>query len=85
MMRILANEPGWIGAFTRAQAPCAQFRNGSRVAKQGTDETDAHKDGALATVLGSIESPAGIVYFVEWDDRPRIACAIVEPRLKEAR
>lgn len=81
----LRAEPGWLGAFTRAQADCARFRNGSRVAKHGSDGTDAHKDGALATVLGSIESPVGMIYFVEWDDSPRIACAIIEPRLKEAR
>lgn len=76
-------EPGWIGAFTRAQADDAA-PNGTRVVKANSKPGDAHQDGAPATVLGSFADPASgvIAYFVEWDDAPHVACGLSEHRMR---
>jgi hypothetical protein len=58
-MNIVRNEPGWLGGFTRNQAPGA-IPNGSRVRKVRSEQNDPHPVGALATVLGSL-GPAGAI------------------------
>lgn len=68
----LGPEPGWIGNFSRGEAPGC-YPNGTRVEKVKTEPGDAHPIGAQATVLGSIRHPIGTGYFVEWDARPRHA------------
>ncbi len=74
------NEPGWVGAFTRWEAPGA-LANGTKVVKIVTEEKDAHPVGARATVLGSLPVPAGMgggyAYFVEWEDAPRLAVGVM--------
>lgn len=76
------NEPGWIGAFTRSEVLGA-YRNGSRVVKVKAESGDAHPVGTMATVLGSVMHPsAGLAYFVEWDDTPRVATAVVSFKIK---
>jgi len=78
----IREEPGWTGAFTRAQAPEALYSNGSRVKKTGSKPGDTHKDGAFATVLGSLCAPGvGCLYFVEFDAHPRRAVAVAYYRL----
>lgn len=74
--------PGYHGLHTRDEAPGA-FPNGTRVQKVGSNSGDAHQDGALATVLGSVSDPTdGLAYFVEWDSHPRAAVMIVESRCR---
>lgn len=80
----IRNEPGWAGAFTRQQAAEALFPNGARVCKTGSKPDDTHKDGAQATVLGSIYAPGvGCLYFVEFDLNPRVAVSIAGFRVKK--
>ena len=74
--------------FTTEQAPGA-WLNGTRVAKCQSAPGDAHQDGALATVLGSM-GPADVddghgpsyAYFVEWDDHPGVPVGIAGWRLR---
>jgi hypothetical protein len=78
--------PGWEGLHVRDEAPGA-LRNGSRVRKVRSEPRDTHQDGALATVLGSIEAPGagdGIGYFVAWDDAPRAAVLVGDRRIAPA-
>lgn len=77
---------GWVGVFTTNQDPHAKFKNGTRVCKTGTVGSDAHPDGSLATVLGSVgaDDARFLVYFVEWDDMPKHACVVAHFRLKAA-
>ena len=76
-------EAGWTGTFTREQYPGA-LANGTKARKAGSLPGDAHQDGALCTVLGSIghKDMPGPIYFVEWSDMPRVACAITWDRLE---
>jgi hypothetical protein len=72
--------PGYHGAFTRDQAPGA-LANGTRIMKANSEEGDAHPDGALGTVLGSMSHPeiqnGAAMYFIEWDARPKVAIATI--------
>jgi hypothetical protein len=69
--------PGWTGMHTRDEAPGA-MKNGTRVRKVKFEPGDAHPIGSLATVLGSLHHPTlGYAYFVEWDNAPRTATAVV--------
>jgi hypothetical protein len=71
--------PGWIGLFTTDTYPGA-LPNGTRIRKAVDLPGDAHRVGDEGTVLGSYGHPkVGWGYFVEWDDRPRIA-VFVEAR-----
>lgn len=76
------NEPGWFGSFTRQQAPGA-IPNGARVRKRPgypRDRTPALTEGI---VLGSVSHPElGIAYFVEWDDKPRVALGVIAKKLE---
>jgi hypothetical protein len=72
------NWPGWQGAFTRDQAPDALFRNGARIKKAKGEPLDRTPIGTKGTVLGSLQAHGvGIGYFVEWDDRKRLAVFVV--------
>lgn len=90
----IANEDGWIGAFTRQQAEGA-IPNGTTIVKVNSAEGDRRSDGALGVVLGSIDGSlidpdvvkhvgARVMYFVEWRGFPRHAVSIVETRIRPA-
>jgi len=83
---VIGNEPGWIGGFTRHQAPEALFRNGSRIQKAKFGPGDATPLGSLGTVLGSLYLPemGSVGYFVEWDWKPKVAVAILGWRICRA-
>jgi hypothetical protein len=72
--------PGYHGVFTRDQAPGA-LASGTRIMKASSEEGDAHPDGALGTVLGSMSHPevqnGAVMYFIEWDARPKVAIATI--------
>jgi hypothetical protein len=80
MPDFLANEPGWVGMFTRAHADGA-LANGTRVTKVNSEPGDTRPDGVPGVVLGSISHPEvmdGIMlYFIEWADAPRQAVGTV--------
>jgi len=81
----LSPEPGWIGAFTRQQAPGAVFANNTRVKKIKSRPSDSIPDSAMGTVLGSMLDPEkGIYYFVEWDSHPKHAVTQVGWKLTKA-
>lgn len=74
----VACEPGWTGVFSRSQAPHALFPNDSRVSKFKNEIRDTTLAGMQGTVLGSMYHPTlGFGYFVEWDDKPRVAVFVV--------
>ena len=78
----LCQEAGWEGIFTRKTAEGCKPA-GTRAYKTSTLPGDSHQDGAPCTVLGSLSHPdVGTAYFVEWDDKPKHACAIVAHRLR---
>ncbi len=85
-------EPGWIGAFTRDHAPGA-IANGTAIVKACHEPTDHHHEGAPGLVLGSIAAPPDMepqwahvrfYYFVEWADGPRIACGVMDYKIRPA-
>lgn len=93
----IAEHAGWVGAFTREQAPEAKYKNGARIEKWVSEAGDAHPLGSQGTVLGSVYVPPtrekrppgphtvwGAAYFVAWDDEPRTACFVVEWKLAPA-
>jgi hypothetical protein len=78
-------EPGWTGAFTRQQAPGALFANTTRIRKDKSERGDATPLGTEGTVLGSYYVPErGFAYFVEWDDKPRLAVLVLGWKLARA-
>lgn len=86
-------EPGWMGFFTRNEAPDA-LQNGTRIEKINSQKGDGHQDGDTGTVIGSIDAedaqeylgakPKGskLAYFIEWDDMPRCAVGIGSERIQ---
>jgi hypothetical protein len=78
-------EPGWSGAFTRAQAPGA-MPNGAKIVKGRGEVGDSTPEGAPGVVLGSFSHPevcnGAVCYFVEWADRPRVAVAVINWKIK---
>jgi hypothetical protein len=54
----LKTEVGWQGVFTRQQAAGA-IENGARIVKLESEADDSQPNGALGTVLGSLEFPPG--------------------------
>lgn len=80
----LRTEQGWVGIFTRAQAEGA-IPNGETVVKVASEKGDGHPIGARATVLGSLSHPsAGLGYFVEWEDCPRMAVGVIAWKIAKA-
>jgi hypothetical protein len=78
----IREEPGWVGFFSRQEAPQAKYKNGARIKKFGQESSDQTAHGTGGWVLGSIyQELAGVAYFVEWDDKPRHAIFIVEARI----
>lgn len=83
--------PGWTGCFMREQAVGA-ILNGTRIVKTAPEPGDAHAVGAPGNVLGSWDTPPDMPlfqhikfgYFVEWDDAPKTACAIMDFKIKPA-
>lgn len=83
--RNMRSEPGWTGMFTRERAPGA-LACGTTIRKVRSDPGDAHPDGSIGTVLGSVPvsrpiQGARYFYFVEWRDAPCVACTIVDFRI----
>lgn len=78
----LITEPGWSGHFTRNQELGA-IRNGVRVVKQNSEPGDAHANGTLGTILGSVgNQEIGIAYFVEWDPSPKVAVGTMAKKVE---
>lgn len=86
MLDDLGPQPGYTGGFTRSEAVGA-VPNGGRIMKQKSEPGDAHPDGSLGTVLGSVDvvsiDPAlarryasRFFYFIEWDAAPRVAVGV---------
>lgn len=81
---LLKDRPGWTGNFTTQQAGGA-IPNGTRIRKITTEHKDAHPVGSIGTVLGSLEAQEGkLLYFIEWDARPRWAVAVADFKIGEA-
>lgn len=80
------HEPGWFGAFTRAQAPGA-MPNGSPIVKAKGEAGDGTPEGTPGVVLGSLNHPDvdALFYFVEWANRPRCAVAVIDWKIEAAR
>lgn len=80
--------PGWVGSFTTQESPGA-FPNGTRIAKVDQDNAnDLTPIGTEGTVLGSMRHPdpkLGLCYFIEWDDKPRCAVAVVAWKIGRAK
>ena len=80
---MLKSEDGWLGTFTRQEADGAMV-NGTRVYKFQSEPGDGHPTGSMGTVLGSLHHPdLGYMYFVEWDESPRVAIGVVERKIKK--
>jgi hypothetical protein len=78
----IVNEDGWQGCLTRDEAPQAKFKNGARITKTVNEKGDITALGMGGTILGSIfYEPAGVGYFIEWDDKPREAIFCIEARI----
>lgn len=74
----LQEEPGWLGVFTRQQAPGA-IQNGTTIVKSAMGPGDGTPIGTRGTVLGSFSMEPfmpGFFYFVEWENKPRVAVGI---------
>lgn len=85
-------DPGWEGLYTREEAVGA-MPNGTRVRKVISKPEDGHRDGALATIIGSFAAGDGApinvkghlvryFYFVEWDDMPKVGVGVSEHRIE---
>jgi hypothetical protein len=75
---------GYTGWFCTANAPNA-IRAGTKIKKVRQEEGDTHPLGATGTVLGSISpNDLGIMYFIEWDDKPRHAIATIAWKVARA-
>lgn len=79
------DHPGWVNPFTTNQAPEAAFTNGTRIVKAKHEPNDWTPLGTRGTVLGSIyDRKLGAAYFVEWDDKPKVAVFVVEGKVEAA-
>lgn len=78
-------EPGWVGAFTRANAPGA-LPAGAAVVKVNSEPGDRHQDGERGTVLGSISHPqlrgGEVCYFVEWEAARNVAVSVMGRKVR---
>lgn len=69
--------PGWVGNFTTHNAPGA-IQAGGRIIKVAEEPGDTTPLRTGGNVLGSMLHPQrGILYFIEWDDKPRYAVAVI--------
>ena len=93
-MVTFVSEPGYFGNFTREQADGA-IPNGSRIVKCNSEKGDRRPDGTTGTVLGSFDGSlidkalmekynARLMYFIEWDDAPRMAVGVIDWKLERA-
>jgi len=74
-------EVGDMPMFPLGDAPGA-WPQGTRVRKSRNDPGDTHTIGDQATVLSSQGPMAGMyLYFVEWDDLPKIPVGIRSDKL----
>lgn len=82
----LQNEPGWVGMFTREQAPGA-LPNGTVIEKATWEAGDAHPIGTRGVVLGSFFPPEHntLFYFVEWRPKPHMAVGVTAKKIRRAR
>lgn len=74
---------GWTGVFTTLSAQGA-YANGTRVVKIRCDDGgDANPVGSIGRVLGSFGVDGlPIIYFVEWDHKPKHAFACQEGKIE---
>jgi len=79
----LREEAGWAGAFTRGQATGA-IPNGTPIVKVQSEQKDAHPEGTLGTVLGSLRVEGQLIYFIEWAPRPRLAVGVMSWKIARA-
>lgn len=78
----LGHHDGYAGVFTKHQAEGA-IPNGTKIVKTNSVAGDATPDGMGGVVLGSMDSgDHGLLYFVEWDDRPRMAVGTIALKIK---
>lgn len=77
----LSYHRGYVGVFTRATYPGA-LASGIRVVKANSESGDYTVDGTAGTIMGSIGNPEiGILYFIEWDNRPGYVIGCVEKKV----
>lgn len=68
---------GYTGMFCTTDAPNA-IPAGTQIKKVRTESDDEHQIGSTGAVLGSISvNNLGIMYFIEWDDKPKHAISTV--------
>jgi hypothetical protein len=68
---------GWVGQFTTVNAPGALVA-GTRITKLLEEQGDMTPLGTKGTILGSMHDPEhGVAYFIEWDDKPKCAVAVM--------
>ena len=83
----IENHQGYVGAFTRDQAKGA-IPNETRIQKTNSEKGDPTPDGTPGTVLGSMRAPESmgklLMYFVEWENRPRVAVGIMATKIERA-
>lgn len=88
----LGHHDDYAGMFSRGQAEGA-IPNGTRIIKRNSEEGDSTPDGTGGVILGSINGvkagvPAAIangvtyLYFVEWDDKPKVAIGTVDKKVE---
>lgn len=89
----MGNHEGYVGAFSRAEARGA-LANGTRIRKRNAEKGDATPEGTEGKILGSVNAlAAGVptaeadeltyLYFVEWDNRPKVAVGTVDLKVEE--
>lgn len=89
------NHGDYYGGFSRYEAKGA-LANGTRVRKRNSEEGDATPDGTGGIILGSVNGRlAGVpnaeadgvtyLYFVEWDNRPKVAVGTLDKKIEEAK
>ena len=70
--------------FATNDCPAAKWKRRARVMKTNSEPDDAHPNGTLGNVIGSIGHPTlGVAYFVEWDTARGIHVLLAEKNLAE--
>jgi hypothetical protein len=79
----LKAHPGYHGMFTTDNYAGA-MPHGTRVRKRNSELGDAHPNGSVGTILGSIgHAEIGTFYFVEWDRLPRVAVGCIALKVEK--